>query len=94
MRAVIADTGPINYLVLTGDTEILPVLFEKVLIPAAVWDERNHVDAAGCCYAVGSSANRSGWKYGPPISRRPSRAWMRGRRQRLLWRLSFRPICC
>lgn len=39
MLIVVADTGPINYLVLIGQPEILPALFEKVMIPAAVHDE-------------------------------------------------------
>jgi predicted nucleic acid-binding protein len=39
VRVVVADTGPINYLVLIGQDTILPALFEKVLIPSAVRDE-------------------------------------------------------
>jgi predicted nucleic acid-binding protein len=33
---VIADTAPLNYLVLVGEVEILPKLFGRVLIPTAV----------------------------------------------------------
>ncbi|ARV59176.1 DUF3368 domain-containing protein [Nostocales cyanobacterium HT-58-2] len=36
---VIADTSPICYLVLIGEIELLPKLFEKVLIPQAVYIE-------------------------------------------------------
>jgi predicted nucleic acid-binding protein len=39
VRVVIADTGPIHYLVLIGHSEILPALFEKVIIPSAVFGE-------------------------------------------------------
>ena len=39
MKVVIADTGPINYLVLIGHVEVLPKLFEKVVLPSAVKDE-------------------------------------------------------
>ena len=39
MRLVIADTGPINYLILIGHIELLPVLFEKVIKPTAVQSE-------------------------------------------------------
>jgi len=39
VRLVIADTGPINYLILIGHIELLPVLFEKVTLPAAVQSE-------------------------------------------------------
>lgn len=33
MPLVVADTGPLHYLVLTGDIELLPKLFERVLMP-------------------------------------------------------------
>ena len=36
MQLVIADTSPVNYLILTGRIEILPQLFEKTILPAAV----------------------------------------------------------
>jgi predicted nucleic acid-binding protein len=36
---VIADTTPLNYLVLIGRVEILPELYGRVLIPPAVWEE-------------------------------------------------------
>ena len=39
MQRVLADTGPINYLTLIGHIDVLPVLFQKVILPAAVRDE-------------------------------------------------------
>lgn len=36
---VIADTSPLNYLVLIGEERVLPQLFGRVLIPQAVFDE-------------------------------------------------------
>ncbi|MDQ3801279.1 MAG: DUF3368 domain-containing protein [Acidobacteriota bacterium] len=36
---VVSDTSPINYLVLLGEIELLPKLFNEVIIPRAVWDE-------------------------------------------------------
>ena len=39
MRLVVADTSPLHYLVLTGDIELLPKLFGRVLVPQAVRDE-------------------------------------------------------
>lgn len=36
---VVADTGPLHYLVLIGHVEILPSLFGRVAIPAMVRDE-------------------------------------------------------
>jgi predicted nucleic acid-binding protein len=45
VRLVIADTGPINYLVLIGSIDLLPVLFEKVILPSAVQAELTDPDA-------------------------------------------------
>jgi predicted nucleic acid-binding protein len=45
VRAVVADTGPIHYLVLTGHIEILPALFEKVIIPSVVHGELARAEA-------------------------------------------------
>jgi predicted nucleic acid-binding protein len=36
---VIADTTPINYLVLIGEQELLPALFYQVILPEAVFRE-------------------------------------------------------
>ena len=45
MRLVVADTGPLNYLVLIDAIELLPKLFEKVFVPEAVRAELVHQDA-------------------------------------------------
>jgi predicted nucleic acid-binding protein len=47
MRLVVADTGPLNYLVLIDAIELLPKLFEKVYTPAAVQAELLDADAPG-----------------------------------------------
>ena len=39
MQLVIADTGPLNYLILIGHIGLLPVLFEKVVLPTTVQSE-------------------------------------------------------
>lgn len=39
MRLVIADTGPLNYLILIERIDLLPALFEKVILPTAVQSE-------------------------------------------------------
>jgi predicted nucleic acid-binding protein len=39
VRLIIADTGPINYLVLIGNIDLLPILFERVILPSAVYAE-------------------------------------------------------
>jgi predicted nucleic acid-binding protein len=36
MRIVVADTGSLNYLVLTDAIDLLSKLFESVLVPEAV----------------------------------------------------------
>jgi len=45
MRLVVADTGPLNYLVLVDAIDVLPKLFEQILVPVAVYDELAHADA-------------------------------------------------
>jgi predicted nucleic acid-binding protein len=44
MQVVVADTGPINYLVLIDAIDLLPRLFDRVLAPQAVFDELNDPD--------------------------------------------------
>jgi predicted nucleic acid-binding protein len=39
---VVADTSPINYLVLIGQIEILHLLYKRILIPPAVLGELRH----------------------------------------------------
>src|SRR5262249_11124841 len=45
MQLVVADTSPLNYLILIDQIEILPALFEKVLVPEVVRNELQHSDA-------------------------------------------------
>ena len=45
VRLVIADTGPINYLIRIGHVDLLPRLFERVAIPRAVECELSAFDA-------------------------------------------------
>jgi predicted nucleic acid-binding protein len=44
MRLVVADTGPLNYLVLIDAIAVLPTLFAQVLVPATVYDELADAD--------------------------------------------------
>ena len=39
MRLVIADTGPLNYLILIGHIDLLPALIENVVLPTTVRSE-------------------------------------------------------
>jgi predicted nucleic acid-binding protein len=45
VRLVIADTGPINYLILIGYIDLLPRMFERVVLPAPVQAELSSVFA-------------------------------------------------
>lgn len=36
---VIADTGPINYLILIGEIEVLPALYGRIVVPPSVCEE-------------------------------------------------------
>ncbi len=54
MQLVVADTGPLHYLVLTGDVALLPKLFERVLAPQAVYEELAH-NAHGTWYRATTS---------------------------------------
>ncbi len=42
---VIADTSPLNYLILIGEAEVLHGLYGRVLIPQAVLEELRHPNA-------------------------------------------------
>jgi len=39
---VVADTTPLNYLVLLRQIELLPALYERIVIPPVVFKELNH----------------------------------------------------
>ena len=39
---VIADSTPLNYLILIHQVDLLPQLFDRVLIPPAVFEELQH----------------------------------------------------
>jgi len=58
-RLVVADTGPLNYLVLIEAVDLLPKLFEQIWIPQAVFDELAHLDAPILVRAF--VANRPPW---------------------------------
>jgi predicted nucleic acid-binding protein len=45
VQLVIADTSPINYLLLIGHIDILPSLFGKIILPTTVCDELKHPKA-------------------------------------------------
>jgi predicted nucleic acid-binding protein len=54
---VVADTSPLNYLVLIGSIDLLPALFQQVTVPPAVVTE--------LCHAGSPEAVRQ-WAQSPP----------------------------
>jgi predicted nucleic acid-binding protein len=55
LQLVIADTGPVNYLILIGHIDPLPRIFQRVILPAAVKQELHDIDAPGAVRAwIGS----------------------------------------
>jgi len=78
MQSIVADTTPLNYLVLIQAAEILPNLYRTVLIPPAVKAELAHantpaivraVDFAASCM-VGSCEPETARRFGSGTSRR------------------------
>ena len=45
MRLVVADTSPLHYLALIDQLQLLPALFERILIPETVRNEMLHAKA-------------------------------------------------
>ena len=45
MKAVISDTSPLSYLVRIGEIDILPAIFEEVMVPPSVLVELRHASA-------------------------------------------------
>lgn len=46
MRVVVADAGPVNYLIQIEQINLLPALFSAVHLPEKVWSELRHDKAA------------------------------------------------
>jgi len=62
MRLVVADTGPLNYLILIGAIDLLPKLFERIFIPA-VYAMNFHTQKPQRRYVVGSIRVPPGLKF-------------------------------
>lgn len=45
MRRAVADTGPLNYLVLIGQDALLPRIIERIIVPEAIRREMSHSSA-------------------------------------------------
>lgn len=59
MMLVVADTSPMNYLILIGQIDVLFTLFSRVLIPQAVMEELHHPQTPPAVRAWSSSP--PGW---------------------------------
>ena len=77
MQAIVADTTPLNYLVLIQAADILPNLYRTVLIPPAVKAELAHANTPYCALVdfaaspmVGSSEPEAARRFGTGTSRR------------------------
>ena len=51
MIVVVADTSPLNYLIRINCDHVLPVLYERVYVPAAVVEELGHPRAVAAVRA-------------------------------------------
>jgi len=40
---VVSDTSPLNYLILIDADHVLPLLYDRVVIPTVVWNELRSV---------------------------------------------------
>jgi predicted nucleic acid-binding protein len=94
VRLVIADTSPINYLLLIGYIEILPALFDRVIVPSAVWDELKHPKAPPIVrdFVAASPA----WvevRENPEVHDAILDLFDAGERPRLDWPSNSAPIC-
>jgi hypothetical protein len=61
---VVADTTPLNYLVLIDEAELLPALFKRVFLPNAAWRELQDPETPIEC-VNGCSKLTHGWRCGP-----------------------------
>ena len=71
MRLVVADTGPINYLVLVDAVDTLPKLFDEIVVPVAVYDELTHAEAPAVVRAWIAQAP-AGSKFGRTLIKTPT----------------------
>ncbi len=68
---VVADTSPINYLVLIGHVEILPHFYGRILVPPTVWKELHDINTPDLVRAWASRV--PAWLERPPLHSEPDR---------------------
>lgn len=91
MRLVVADTGPVNYLIQIGHIDLLPRMFQRVVLPVAVQAELSN--PLPPLYA-GSPPLRNGLRSTTPPASLRFPAWMMEKPQLSRWRNPFAPMCC
>ena len=95
---VIADTGPVNYLILIGEIEILPALFQRVL--GSFCGMRGTQKAARSGRGADMDCptwianHQSGWRFAGRADR-PARIWLTSMPANVTpfcWRRNWEPI--
>ncbi len=66
---VVADTSPINYLVVIGHIEILPHFYGRILVPPAVWEALQDINSPDLVRAW--IAQVPPWLERPALNREP-----------------------
>jgi hypothetical protein len=76
---VVADTSPLNYLVWIQQDTLLPILYDRVVIPPAVYEELQRPETPARGAAVGRPSPRLADHTAPP----PAAVWAALSPQRL-----------
>jgi predicted nucleic acid-binding protein len=93
VRLVIADTGPIHYLILIGHINLLPQLFERVVLPSIVLAELSHKLAPASVQRWAAAV--PDWlevAESPAVT--PSAGIARAKLRLSHWPLDSMPTCC
>jgi len=96
MTVVVADTSPLNYLVLIGHIDVLHRLYGRVLVPSEVLAELTDARAPQQG-GSGYSPSPSGWKYETLAETRTIPPWSRSTRVsalRFFWHRTNPMSCC
>lgn len=90
---VVADTTPLNYLILIGEVDILMRLYGRVPVPESVRSELLHARTPTLVRS-GLSMRRPGWRSGsrPLLQTVLSIGWGQGNGMRSFWRRNWTAI--
>jgi len=96
MTVVVADTSPLNYLMLVGQIEILHALYRRVVVPPEVSPNWPIVGPRSRFW-IGLSHGPNGWRYSRFERTRPTPPYSRSTpesAQRFFWRKRNPMFCC